>query len=250
MDIPNYSYPLGLLTRVSCDIALLRRRSFREDARACIANLRPPLQIWGQENIPQTGSCVLTVNHYHRPGFGAQWLALAISACVPLDVHWVITSEFTDWGNWLGLFGSMGSRILLKRIADIYGFTTMPPMPPRLGDVAARAASVRAVLEYVRQAKGPVLGLAPEGYDAPHGVLTRPATGVGRFGLLLAKAGLSFIPVGVYEEDGCLHVDFGERYRLSVEGDFSSDEKDRRAMQVIIKNIACLLPSRLRGEFV
>ena len=112
---------------------------------------------------------------------------------------------------------SIGSRILLKRIAHIYGFTTMPPMPPRPKDVEARAVSVRAVLEYVKHARDPILGLAPEGYDPPEGVLTRPAPGLGRFGLVALQAGLRFIPVGAYEADGVFHLHFGERYELSVQ---------------------------------
>jgi hypothetical protein len=122
-------------------------------------------------------------------------------------------------------------------------------MPPRPQDVERRAAAIRAVLEYVRSARDPVLGLAPEGYDSPAGVLTRPAAGVGRFGLLLAKAGLAFIPVGAYEADGTLYLHFGERYELRVDDHLSTDEKDHSAIQTIMENIALLLPLHLRGEF-
>ncbi|HLO15721.1 MAG TPA: hypothetical protein VK206_12885 [Anaerolineales bacterium] len=249
MDYPDYFYPPGLFAKIALDVILLRHRDFRKDATACIEHLKPPLQVLGKENIPQQETCVLTVNHYHRIGFGAQWFALAIAAVVPADVHWIMTGEFTYPGKWYKLFGAIGSRILLKRIAHIYGFITMPPMPPRSKDVEARAASVRAVLEYVRHTKDTVLGLAPEGHDPPSGVLTRPATGVGRFGLLLSKAGLIFIPVGAYEADGVFHLHFGERYPLDVKSNLSADEKDDCAARIIMENIAHLLPSHLRGEF-
>jgi hypothetical protein len=249
MNYPDYSYPPGLFTRVALDVVFLRHRDFHQDAKACIENINPPLQVLGKENIPRQGPCALTVNHYHRAGFGAQWFALAIAALVPVNIHWIITGEFTYPGKWYRLFGALGSRILLKRIAYIYGFTTMPPMPPRPRDVGARAASVRAVLEHVRVARDPILGLAPEGHDPASEVLTPPAPGVGRFGLLLSKAGLKFVPVGAYEMDGVFHLHFGKRYALSVEKDLSADEKDRSAAQTIMKNIACLLPSHLRGEF-
>ena len=201
----------------------------------------------GKENIPQRGPCVITVNHYHRNGFGAQWIALGIAALVPVHMHWIMTSEFTYPGKWYKIIGAIGSQILLKRIANIYSFTTMPPMPPRDKDVAARAASVRAVLEYVRRLKDPILGLAPEGYDppGPEGLLTRPASGLGRFGLLLSKAGLRFIPVGAYEEDGIFHIHFGESYELNVAPNLPPDEKDDQASQIIMENIARLLPRRL-----
>lgn len=246
MEMPEYSYPPGLFARVARDVVLLRRRNFHDDAEACLAQLSPPLRVFGKENIPEQGPCVLTVNHYHRPGFGAQWLALAIAALVPVHVHWIMTDEFTTWTQ---PFGRFASRLLLKRLARIYGFTTMPPMPPRPRDVQRRAAAVRAVLEYVRHASDPVVGLAPEGYDPPAGTLTRPAAGVGRFGLLLAKEGLTFIPVAAYEAEGVFRLHFGERYELSVEDDLSPDDKDRAARQVIMEKIARLLPLRLRGEF-
>ena len=249
MNDPDYSYPPGLFPGVAWDVVLLRSRNFQKDAKACIENLKPQLQVLGKENIPRQGPCVLTVNHYHREGFGTQWIALAIAAEVPVNMHWVMTGEFMYPGKWYETIGSIGSRILLKRIAKIYGFTTMPPMPPRAQDVEARAASVRAVLEYVRYTEDPILGLAPEGYDPPEGMLTRPAPGLGRFGLLLSKAGLSFIPAGVYEADGVFHVHFGERYELRVGNDLAVDEKDDQASQIIMENIARLLPVHLRGEF-
>jgi hypothetical protein len=239
-----------LFIQVARDLLLLRRRDFHQDGKACIQHWDPPLQVLGQENIPPHRPCVLTVNHYHRPGFGAQWFALAIAACVPVPIYWIITGEFTDWSKRYGSLGASASRILLKRIAHVYGFRTMPPMPPRPQDVAARAAAVRAVLEYVRRTRDPVLGLAPEGHDPPAEVLTHPAPGVGRFGLLLAKAGLRFVPVGVYEADGIFHLHFGEGYELIVPGDLPPDERDRLAAQTIMRNIARLLPSNLRGEFV
>jgi hypothetical protein len=162
-----------------------------------------------------------------------------------------MTGEFTYPGKCFETIRSTGSRILLKRIARIYGFTTMPPMPPREKDVEARAASVRAVLEFVSHAKDPILGLAPEGYDppGPNGTLTRPFPGLGRFGLLLSKASLKFIPVGVYEEDGVFYIHFGESYELNVPRPLSPDEKDDQASQIIMENIARLLPVYLRGEF-
>jgi hypothetical protein len=250
MDYPDYSYPLGLWASVARDILLLRRHDFHGDAKACIAKLNPPLNVSGKANIPEHGPCVVTVNHYHRAGFGAQWIALAIAALVPVNMHWLMTGEFTYPGKWYQSLGAIGSRILLKRIAYIYDFTTMPPMPPRPQDVEARAVSVRAVLEYVKNAKAPILGLAPEGHDPPSGVLTRPATGLGRFGLLLSRAGLKFIPVGAYEADGFFHLQFGKSYELSVRRKLPADEKDEQAAQIIMRNIARLLPLHLRGEFV
>lgn len=249
MNTPHYSLPKLLLVALVRDILLYRKRDFHQDAKACIATLSPPLQVLGSENIPQHGPCVITVNHYHRDGFSAEWLALAVAAQVCVPMHWVMTGEFMYEGKWYQSVGSAASGILLKGIARVYGFTTMPPMPPRDKDIAARAASVRAVLEYVRHTPDAIIGLAPEGYDPPGGILTRPAPGLGRFGLLLSKAGLSFIPVGAYEAEGVFHIHFGKSYELKVEKNLATDQKDTQASHIIMEHIARLLPLRLRGEF-
>lgn len=249
MNYPKYSYPPVLFARALWDFLLMHPRDLQNDAKACIESLNPGLRVLGNENIPQRGTCVLTINHYHRPGFGAQWLAIATTALVPLKMHWVVTGELMCQGKWYESIGSRASRIFLKRLAYFYGLTTMPPMPPRPRDMEARAVSVRKVLEYVKRVKDPVLGISPEGYNPPNGVLTRPAPGFGRFGLLLSKAGLRFIPVAGYEADGILHLHFGEPYELNVQGDLATHEKDELAAQIVMRNIARLLPMHLRGEF-
>lgn len=249
MSFPQYSYPPLLVLAVVRDALLGRKRSFRQDALLCLERLKPPLRVLGAEHVPQQGPCVVTVNHYYRPGFRAEWLALAISATVPAEIHWVMTGELTFPGKWYAPFGQRLSRFLLAKGARLYGFTTMPPMPPRPQDVEARAAAVRAVLEYVRRVKKPVIGLAPEGGDQPEGKLTMPAPGAGRFALLLAAAGLTFQPVGAYEEGGEFILHFGRPYLLHAPANLSAQERDRLAARQVMEHIAVLLPARLRGEF-
>jgi len=80
-----YALPAGWLFRLGADLLRGRPRSFRADARTCIAGLQPPLQVEGREYIPACGPCLLTVNHYTRPGLRAWWLALAVSAALPFN---------------------------------------------------------------------------------------------------------------------------------------------------------------------
>lgn len=249
MNHPKYSYPPGRFIRAAWDLLLARRRDLQEDARACMRHMRAELKVCGREHLPQQGSCVLTINHYHRPGLGAQWIALAVTALVPLRIRWAVTGELMCQGKWYRAIGSRASRTFLKRLAHIYGLTTMPPMPPRPEDVAARATAVRALLEYIRQTKHPVLGISPEGHNPPDGALTRPAAGFGRFALLLARAGMKFVPVGGYEVDQIFYLHIGNAYELNVPAQLSADQKDEQAMQIVMRNIACLLPMHLRGDF-
>ena len=67
---------------------------------------------------------------------------------------------------------------------------------------------------------------------------------------MLSKAGLrKFIPVGAYEADGVFQIHFGGSYELNIPGYLLPDEKDDQASQIIMENIAGLLPVHLRGEF-
>lgn len=249
MNLPSYSYPPGRFAQAALDLMLARRRDLQADAKACIEHVQAELRVVGQENIPQRGDCVLTINHYHRPGFGAQWIALAVTALVPLRMRWAVTGELMCQGKWYQPVGSRASILFLKRLAYLYDLLLMPPMPPRPRDVEARAAAVRAVLRYVRESHDPILGISPEGHDSPNGILTRPSAGFGRFALLLARAGMRFIPVGGYEANGGFHIHFGAAYTLRVPDDLSPEEKDDQAAHIVMEKIACLLPARLRGEF-
>ncbi len=192
---------------------------------------------------------MITLNHYYRPGFGAWWLALAVAASVPVEMHWVMTGELTFPGKWYAFLGKPASRWVLRRLARIYGFTTMPPMPPRPKDVEARARSVRETLTFVRRHPQAVLGLSPEGGDQPGGVLNWPSPGAGRFILLLAGQGFPVLPVGAYEEAGEFCLRFGAAYWLTVPRGLDPDGKDRAAAQTVMSAIAAQLPPRLRGEF-
>jgi hypothetical protein len=248
-DFPKYSYPPGAVAGLAFCTILGLRRSFREDAVRCIGRLKPSLRVEGKENISQNGPCVITVNHYHRPGFGAEWLALGISAVVPREIHWIMTAEWTAPGKWYEPLKGAYSRLLLKYLSRVYGYTSMPPMPPRPKDVEARARSVRVALEYARRHPYFMLGLAPEGANQAGGKLSVPASGTGRFALLLAGLGAEFVPVGAYEEAGAFCLHFGPAYRLEVLSGLSADEKDLAASETMMNAIAALLPVRLRGTF-
>jgi hypothetical protein len=232
------------------NLLLVRRRSFHRDGQACVNRLKPALRIFGLENVPASGPCLLTVNHYSRPGFGAWWIAFAVAACVPVEMHWAMTGELTYPGKWFAPLGQVISRRVLARLARVYGFTSMPPMPPRPKDIAARARAVRDVLEHARAHPDAVLGLAPEGMDDPGGNLTLPPAGAGRFISLLARAGFPILPVGCYEQEGALCLHFGKQYTLPTLSQHSPAERDRLAAEIVMGRIAALLPVELRGAIM
>lgn len=251
---PRYPFPWPIALRLLWAIACGKPRSFREDACACVAQLRPAPTIEGEAYIPTHGPCLITVNHYARRGFYAWWLALTISAVVPAEIHWITTSAWVYPDRLRSLTITPVTRWLLRRIAEIYNFIPMPPMPPRETEITARAQAVRRVLAYVRRTPQAVIGLAPEGRDfqagdghpAPLGV---PPPGLGRFVLLLAQAGLEIVPVGAYESQGTFCLRFGPAYRLSLPPGLSSEARDRLASGQVMKHIAAQLPPALRGAY-
>ena len=249
MPYPDYSYPPSVSIGLAASVFLGGRRTFRDDGQACVKRINPSLHLLGEENIPQNGPYLVTFNHYFRSGFNAWWMALALAATIPVEVHFVMTGELTFPGKWYAPLGMAGSRWLLKRFSRIYGFTRMPPMPPRPKDVKKRARSVRRVLAFARSHPQAILGLAPEGGDQPGGLLNMPPAGAGRFVLLLAEQGFPLLPVGCFEEAGAFCLHFGEAYQLKIPGGLTRKEKDGAAARTVMQKIAPLLPGRLRGEF-
>jgi hypothetical protein len=228
-------------------LALQRKpRSFRRDAQRTLQRLSPPLQTEGTLPDLEQGSWLVVVNHYSRPGFRAWWIAMAISATLPREVGWVITSTLTFPDRLRALTLTPASRWFLRHAARLYGFVAMPPMPPRAFEVEDRALAVRRVLVAAADPHA-LLGLAPEGGDMPGGVLTQPPSGSGRFLWHLARRGLHFLPVGAFEADGRLCLHFGPAFSLPptlpspIEGS---------AAHVVMSAIAACLPERLRGSYV
>ena len=244
--IPRYALPPALVSRVALAVAAGRPRSFRADARAALAGLRPPLKVLGGENLPAAGPCLLTMNHYYRPGFQAWWLALALSSVVPYEVHWVTTSAWTYTDPLRRLVFAPAMRWLLGRLARVYGFTAMPP---DAAEVEARARAVRQVLGWARRTPHGSIALAPEGRDAPGGVLQWPPSGAGRFIEHLAGLDLRLVPVGAYEADGSLCLRVGSPYALALTPGLSPRARDRQVSEQVMRRVAAQLPPRLQGEF-
>ena len=246
---PSYPVPWELLFHISIALVFDQRRSFGEDARSSVAKLNPRLQIFGEENIPPTGPCLVTMNHYSRPGFGAWWMALAVSAALPYEVLWTVTAAWTYHDRLRAQVVTPLTRWLFLRIARVYGFINMPPMPPDPSETMRRAQAVRAVIAYVRKVDRAVIGMAPEGMDFPVGKLGLPPAGAGRFMLHLSNYGMVILPVGVFETDEHLCIQFGPRYHLEVAFDLTNHERDRMASWIVMNHIARLLPANLRGQY-
>ena len=242
----QYRLPRRLVADVVWAALALRPRSVARDATVALTGLRPALAVRGEENIPTQGPCLVACNHYSRPGFAAWWLALAISAAVAAqrapdadpEIHWVMTAAWTfPESGWRHRLLTPLTRWAFRRVAQVYGFVPMPPMPPDPREAEARAHAVLKTLRLARRMaqEGGLIGLAPEGMDTPGG-MGQPPAGAGRFVALLVEAGLPVLPVGVLESEGRLCASFGPVFVPRIPPDRA--ERDRTVTRQVMDAIA------------
>jgi len=246
---PSYPSDFKMAIRLALPLIFNRKRSFRRDALNWIKNLYPAPVILGRENIPQNGPFLLVFNHYFRLKYRAWWSVLAAAAIIPTEIHWVMAAAWTFPDHPFGRLLESFSRVIFRRIAQVYNLSLMPPMPPRPWEIEARAKAVRSILTYVQKNPKAALGLAPEGGDSPSGVLDIPAPGVGRFLLHLSHKGLMIYPLGIYESGGALTLNFGKPLSLEDPAENVPESRDRWGSQVVMQAIAELLPKHLQGVF-
>ena len=228
-----------------------RPRSFHADAGQIVARLGVPLEIAGAEHIPRCGPGVLVVNHFSYPGFGGLWIAAAVSAAVPVDMHWLMAQAWTHPHPLVDPLYRRVTAFAFTRVARAYGFTPMPPMPPRPSEQTARALSLRRLLSFARHNPQTLVALAPEGGDHPGGVLAWPPSGAGRLIGQLASLGRPIYPAGLYIQSGVMRLIFGPPFELNAGLPPTQDRStaDLILAARVMTPIACLLPPELRGPF-
>jgi 1-acyl-sn-glycerol-3-phosphate acyltransferase len=236
---PHYRYPLSITFPIIRDLFLGRKRSFVRDA-ARLSKGIDRLQVHG--DVPTDSKPYLfLVNHYSRPGFRAWWISIALVSAAGREMHWPMTSAWTYPDRLRAGLITPLTEWVLARLAGMYGFTLMPPMPPRPEDAIRRADSVRRILRLARSVH-PTLAMAPEGMDSPDGRLMQPPPGAGRFIAHLAGAGYTLLPVGAYEAGDSFHLHFGKAFRLPHSDPHDPDTRDRETVRIVMHAIAELLP--------
>ena len=244
---PSYRLKLLALAKILFSLLTGRGRDFSSDARDLIKGFTPAPLFNNLHTIPIDGSYLVTLNHYSRPGFLIFWAATALSAALPKTPVWLMTSAWTDRTKGLDQVRTWLTRKLFARLARIYGFVATPPMPPIPEENAERAPSIRKLDCRLRAHPKSILCLAPEGMDFPGGILGFPPDGTGKFILHVLENLKRILPVGVYEEDGKLILNFGDAYELDTKALRVMDDKEISIL--VMKKIAALLPARLRGAY-
>ena len=242
-----YSFSLSNIAKISLSLLRGKQRSFQMDASQFIQSIHPPAVIHGHENISKHGPMLILLNHYARSGFLIIWAAFAISAALPVESCWVMTRAWTATGKFFGGIQSTITEALFTKIAKMYGFISMPPMPPDPRDALDRAIGVRNLIQKARKMENVAICMAPEGRDYPGGNLGWSAEGSGKLILQLSQYIPTTIPAGVYEKQGSLHIHFGKELNIKqFQGPLVDNKQVDRFM---MKAIAQLIPENLRGDF-
>jgi 1-acyl-sn-glycerol-3-phosphate acyltransferase len=246
---PQYHISWWAWARLIGSALVLRQRSFSEDCLEVVSGIQPPLEVLGAEHIPSQGPCLVTCNHYHRPGFAAWWIAVGVSSTVAArrapdanrDIHWLMTAAWTFPENRLRRILTPMTRWVFRRVARVYGFVPMPPMPPSRDEVEARARAVMQTLRLSRglAKEGGMIAIAPEGQDTTPGELGTPPEGAGEFIALLVQTGMPVLPVGLWEVDGRLRVSFGPLFIPHIPSERA--QRDKFVSEQVMGAIAKLL---------
>lgn len=256
----RYGLPVAVAGALIWAIAVGHRRSFAHDAQRAMQGVSIPPLVLGAEHIPAEGACLVTCNHYTRPGFGAWWIALSIAAAIakcrapgaPSDLHWVMTAVWRypagDSGrrsDWRRRYVTPLTQWAFARVAQVYDFVTMPPMPPESGEVEARTIAVLRTVRLAQRlvSEGGLLGLVPEGRDTGS-LLGTPPEGAGDFIALLVATGMPVLPVGIAPvgtgANGRLQLSFGAPFVPEIPR--RRADRDRAVIGQVMAAIAAQLP--------
>jgi 1-acyl-sn-glycerol-3-phosphate acyltransferase len=243
-----YHLSIGFLISFLVDALVGNRRSFHQDGIHIASKMGVPMEIHGDKFIPQAGPGLVVFNHYSREGFPILNAAAALAASIPIEMHWVMTGAWTFPGRLFRIQLRSISEWVLSRIASVYGFTLTPPIPPDPADQPVRTAAIRKVFQYIKGNPKALVALAPEGRDFPGGVLGEPPAGSGKFLSELSRRLGPIYPVGIYEEDDALHLNFGAPFELCSIINLSSKNPEEASV-VVMEHLAALLPQHLVGQF-
>jgi hypothetical protein len=256
----RYHFPIALLARRIPSFLIGQHRSLAQDIDHVFRAIDAAPQVINPGFIPAAEPFVLVMNHFQRSDIPSWWIAMAVlkataehrsDSAAGSKLRVIVASQWTYRAPLQRLIAEPLTRFMVGRIARAYDFLTIEPIALGASAATARARSMRRILSAANAASRThdVLCLAPEGGDAPDGALVHPPAGAGRFMLMLASAGLRFLPVGAYADADALIAAFGEPFQLSAPSTLRKSTADEWAAEQVMSRIAALLPFELRGAY-
>ena len=240
---PRYKTPLNAYAMVIGSMLSGRKKNIRLIAMRILIGMTQPPVVFGEENISEDGPFLLTMNHYTREGFSIIWAAAAISALLPGEPLWVMTNAWTNRSGFFDQIRTNISKAVFTRFAEVFGLITMPSMPPHPDEMMDRAISIRKLFKQIDGKSNIILCLAPEGQDQTGGLLGKPHPGTGKFIYSLYSQLERVLPVGIYEQQGRLVVEFGPAYELE-----DNKTTDQEVINQVMRQIGNLIPEEFIPE--
>jgi 1-acyl-sn-glycerol-3-phosphate acyltransferase len=201
---------------------------------ALVTIIRPlfcRFRIEGQANLPQQGGAVVASNHNYGPDF----VFLAVAS--PRELRFMAKAEAFAWNPLLAAILRAGGVFPVKRGS---------------GDTGA----IDTAVDLARA--GNLIAMFPEGTRSKSGRLLRGKTGAARIAL---AAGVPIVPVAItntaqlFKRQGwrrpLVTVHFGKPIAWDVSSHDNDDDSEiaRAYTDVVMGEIAAMLPEELRGEY-
>ncbi len=187
------------------------------------------LRVEGAEHIPQTGGCIVACNHTLGPDF------IMLGYAMPRQIYFMAKMEIFAWNP------------LLTTILNAAGTF---PVNRGKGDVTA----IQTAVEIVQT--GRILGMFPEGTRSRTGQLMRGKTGVARIAMTAQSAVVPAVVINAQrvlkdllrpQQRPEVTVRFGPPEQ--IQGNADDPVEIRHNTDQIMRSMAALLPSGLRGEY-
>ena len=242
-SFPTYHFPFKLSTEILLSFIKQEERKITDDAKKAIQCISPPIKIIDKENIPSRGPAIITSNHYSRKGFFIAWAALGIAACLEENQIWLMTSAWTKRTRGIDQLRTALTKYIFKRLANMYGFVTTPPLPLIAEELPERAESVRKLIRILRENPEKIFCIAPEGQDFKNRALGLPPQGTGKLIHQIQGKEGCIVPVGIWEENGSLILKFGKSYVIEEFND--KQDIDRFVSKTVMGKISEQTPARL-----
>lgn len=257
--IPPTRHPLALLrifSHVANDFMRGTRAPFSARAAEFAQAFFPPPRVLGTQHIPAAAPFLLVFNHFETARVAAWWAPLLAAHVIAAqrvassrELHFVMTREWWYPGGWGRYVKQPLVQWIIARLARIYDFVTVPPILDAVSTRGEGAVSVRRAVAMTRGEAPALLAIAPEGRSGRNGALCEPPRGAGIFLLWLTHEQIPLLPLGIYQENATLTLQFGAPFMLHDSRARDRLERDRAAVICVMQAIAVLLPEALHGMY-
>ncbi len=244
----RYRLPRRWFLEMGQAILFKQHRPIYEDAALMMKQLPKPSCVRGAEHIPASGSFVVVCNHYQRLDLWIGWSGAILIDAIAHRRAMTIRVVTTDRVR-IGQVTIPGTRWLFARVATVWNLILVTPSGLHKNN---QHYTLLRVLRSLQQAdyNPTCVIMMPEGDEGDTRGLKSALPGSGRAIYALTKRGIPLVPAVVWEENGHLHIAFGESFTLEQRRtNRTRQELDVWAREQVMGHIADLLPSILRGTY-